>query len=79
MRISNINNLILDMIRIDHGSEALNKVEDITRLWACKPCNRYTPLFNGRTGEIRTRDQRIKSPLLYRLSYRPIFVVLQKK
>ena len=25
----------------------------------------------GRTGEIRTRDQRIKSPLLYRLSYRP--------
>ena len=25
----------------------------------------------GGSGEIRTRDQRIKSPLLYRLSYRP--------
>ena len=36
------------------------------------------PLENGRTGEIRTRDQRIKSPLLYRLSYRPIFMVLPK-
>ena len=34
-------------------------------------------LENGRTGEIRTRDQRIKSPLLYRLSYRPIFMALQ--
>jgi hypothetical protein len=33
---------------------------------------------NGRTGEIRTRDQRIKSPLLYRLSYRPIFMALPK-
>ena len=30
----------------------------------------------GRTGEIRTRDQRIKSPLLYRLSYRPIFMAM---
>ena len=27
--------------------------------------------WNGGSGEIRTRDQRIKSPLLYRLSYRP--------
>ena len=44
----------------------------------CKPCDRYTPAENGRTGEIRTRDQRIKSPLLYRLSYRPIFMALQK-
>ncbi len=26
----------------------------------------------GGSGEIRTRDQRIKSPLLYRLSYRPM-------
>ena len=26
---------------------------------------------HGGSGEIRTRDQRIKSPLLYRLSYRP--------
>ena len=25
----------------------------------------------GRTSEVRTRDQRIKSPLLYRLSYSP--------
>ena len=25
----------------------------------------------GGSGETRTRDQRIKSPLLYRLSYRP--------
>ena len=28
-------------------------------------------LDSGGSGEIRTRDQRIKSPLLYRLSYRP--------
>ncbi len=28
-------------------------------------------LINGGSGETRTRDQRIKSPLLYRLSYRP--------
>ena len=28
-------------------------------------------IFFGGSGEIRTRDQRIKSPLLYRLSYRP--------
>ena len=34
------------------------------------------PFENGRTGEIRTRDQRIKSPLLYRLSYRPIFMTI---
>ena len=27
--------------------------------------------FFGGSGETRTRDQRIKSPLLYRLSYRP--------
>jgi hypothetical protein len=43
----------------------------------CKPCDQFTPAENGRTGEIRTRDQRIKSPLLYRLSYRPIFMALQ--
>ncbi len=29
-------------------------------------------LDSGGSGEIRTRDQRIKSPLLYRLSYRPL-------
>ena len=29
--------------------------------------------YVGGSGEIRTRDQRIKSPLLYRLSYRPPF------
>jgi hypothetical protein len=29
-------------------------------------------LISGGSGEIRTRDQRIKSPLLYRLSYRPV-------
>ena len=28
-------------------------------------------LDTGGSAEIRTRDQRIKSPLLYRLSYRP--------
>ncbi len=44
----------------------------------CKLFVRYGPCENGRTGEIRTRDQRIKSPLLYRLSYRPIFMALQK-
>ena len=33
----------------------------------------------GRTGEIRTRDQRIKSPLLYRLSYRPILMAMYYK
>jgi hypothetical protein len=27
---------------------------------------------SGGSGEIRTRDQRIKSPLLYQLSYRPV-------
>ena len=37
----------------------------------CKPCDRFTPLCDGGSGETRTRDQRIKSPLLYRLSYRP--------
>ena len=42
----------------------------------CKLFVRYGPCENGRTGEIRTRDQRIKSPLLYRLSYRPIFMAL---
>ena len=31
------------------------------------------PCCFGGSGEIRTRDQRIKSPLLYRLSYRPPF------
>lgn len=29
-------------------------------------------LDSGGSGEIRTRDQRIKSPLLYQLSYRPL-------
>lgn len=28
--------------------------------------------FHGGLGGIRTRDQRIKSPLLYRLSYQPV-------
>ena len=28
-------------------------------------------MYSGGSCEIRTRDQRIKSPLLYRLSYRP--------
>ena len=36
-----------------------------------KACVRYVPSDAGGSGEIRTRDQRIKSPLLYRLSYRP--------
>ena len=35
-----------------------------------KPRNAWLFEFGG-SGEIRTRDQRIKSPLLYRLSYRP--------
>ena len=29
-------------------------------------------IFHGGLGGIRTRDQRIKSPLLYRLSYQPV-------
>ena len=29
------------------------------------------PGISGGSAEIRTRDQRIKSPLLYQLSYRP--------
>jgi hypothetical protein len=29
---------------------------------SCKVCVQYVPFKNGRTGEIRTRDQRIKSP-----------------
>ena len=52
--------------------EGLNHLLGMVR----KPCVRYGPTENGRTGEIRTRDQRIKSPLLYRLSYRPIFMAL---
>ncbi len=31
--------------------------------------------MTGGSGETRTRDQRIKSPLLYRLSYRPSLMV----
>ena len=34
--------------------------------------SRLSLLDTGGSGEIRTRDQRIKSPLLYRLSYRPV-------
>ena len=50
-------------------------------MWSVPNVNHVSgtdPIENGRTGEIRTRDQRIKSPLLYRLSYRPIFMVLPK-
>jgi hypothetical protein len=48
-------------------------------MWSVPDVNHVSglPYENGRTGEIRTRDQRIKSPLLYRLSYRPIFMALQ--
>ena len=49
-------------------------------MWSVPNVNHVSgtdPLYTGRTGEIRTRDQRIKSPLLYRLSYRPIFMALQ--
>jgi hypothetical protein len=34
--------------------------------------SRPSLLDSGGSGEIRTRDQRIKSPLLYQLSYRPV-------
>ncbi len=76
MTISNFNNSIPDMIRIDHRNGVMYKVEYMTKLRACKPCERFTPLFDGGSGETRTRDQRIKSPLLYRLSYRPSMAVL---
>ena len=36
-----------------------------------KATQRWLTYIIGGSGEIRTRDQRIKSPLLYRLSYRP--------
>ncbi len=36
-----------------------------------KPRKNAAFLNTGGSGEIRTRDQWIKSPLLYRLSYRP--------
>ena len=41
--------------------------------------NQTRPRFHiyGGTRAVRTPDQRIKSPLLYRLSYRPIFMALQ--
>ncbi len=45
----------------------------------CKGCDQYVPLHLGGSGETRTRDQRIKSPLLYRLSYRPSVVLLDSK
>ena len=37
--------------------------------------NKYVGEFkNGRPGGVRTHDQRIKSPLLYQLSYRPTHI-----
>ncbi len=59
----------------------------VLRVWAvksvnhvlgtnCQGCDQYVPLPLGGSGETRTRDQRIKSPLLYRLSYRPSVVLL---
>ena len=39
----------------------------------CRALSELKPRNVGGSGEIRTRDQRIKSPLLYRLSYRPPF------
>jgi hypothetical protein len=40
-------------------------------------CGKERPYkLYGRTSEIRTRDQWIKSPLLYRLSYSPVLVSL---
>ena len=39
----------------------------------CRAVSGPRPRYFGGSGEIRTRDQRIKSPLLYRLSYRPPF------
>ncbi len=62
----------------------------VLRVWAvksvnhvlgtsCKGCDQYVPFCNGGSGETRTRDQRIKSPLLYRLSYRPSEVLLDSK
>ena len=39
----------------------------------CRAVRGLRPRYFGGSGEIRTRDQRIKSPLLYRLSYRPPF------
>ena len=39
----------------------------------CRAVLGLRPRYFGGSGEIRTRDQRIKSPLLYRLSYRPPF------
>jgi hypothetical protein len=35
--------------------------------------------FNGGLGGTRTRDQRLKRPLLYRLSYQPISFTLMLK
>ena len=53
------------------------KVQTMCLIYGVKHVTGTDPIKNGRTGEIRTRDQRIKSPLLYRLSYRPIFMALQ--
>ena len=39
----------------------------------CRVQQELKPRNFGGSAEIRTRDQRIKSPLLYRLSYRPPF------
>ena len=40
-------------------------------LWNLLARQGFESLDNGGSGGIRTHDQRIKSPLLYRLSYRP--------
>ena len=37
----------------------------------CKPCDRNTPRLNGGGSRNRTYDQRLKRPMLYRLSYTP--------
>jgi hypothetical protein len=40
------------------------------RLWAVRPVTRgFTKKKNGERGGTRTRGHRIKSPMLYRLSY----------
>ena len=53
--------------RLNTGTEV-----GITRYFEIKQHRKALSRYEiGGSGETRTRDQRIKSPLLYRLSYRP--------
>ncbi len=62
--MSALKNILIEALSVRSGESVQSQSVNYVTGTICKVCVRYIPVYLGGSGEPRTRDQRIKSPLL---------------